>query len=88
MQGSGTEYKSIVFRWTYELICEEKKSLLDCTIASINKSLNNPHVLFSDDHSLQRKRPFRLDGLAWLLPDENQIPPGRFESHMLHKERQ
>ena len=25
---------------------------------------------------------------AWLLPDENQIPPGRFESHMLHKERQ
>ena len=44
------------FGWTYELICEEKKSLLDYTIASINKSLNNPHVLFSDDHSLQRKK--------------------------------
>ena len=25
---------------------------------------------------------------AWLLPDENRIPPGRFESDMLHKERQ
>ena len=47
--------------------------------------------------ALQTGRPSRMvpadirisaGAKAWLLPDENQMPPGRFELHMLYKERQ